>query len=71
MLNWGPIAFIATSLVFTYYLDRPGGLRTTVVVSNILITAGSLLRVFAKDAGMGSRLLLHASFILNDIGGPM
>lgn len=71
LLNWGPIAFLPFMLPFGYWLDRPGGLRWATVFSMALVTAGAAIRCFVFSPSPASVGLLHVSYILNDIAGPV
>ena len=71
MLNWGPIFYLAAMLPFALWLDSPGGLRWSTVCSMALVTAGAALRCILFDASTASVVLLHISYILNDIAGPI
>ena len=41
------------------------------VLSSALVTAGAVLRCAARDASVWSLVLLHLSFVLNAIAGPV
>lgn len=71
MLNWGPIFYLAAMFPFSFWLDSPGGLRWATITSMGLVTAGAALRCILFDTSTASIALLHVSFILNDIAGPI
>jgi len=68
-LLWGSVFFVLGAIPFSFWLDKPGGLRQTVVFSVALIVAGCVLRCAARDASALSVALLHASYVLNGLAG--
>lgn len=72
LLNYGAIFFVPFAVPFAWWMDRPGGLRVTVVTSLALVAAGAALRVAAPLDGSRTAVgMLHVSYILNDIAGPV
>lgn len=47
------------------------GLRYSVILGSVLVTAGAALRCIARDAGTLSLVWLHLSYVLNAIAGPV
>ena len=70
-LLWGPLFFALSAVPFSYWLDLPGGLRGSMLFSILLVLLGCVLRSLARDASLTSLALLHASFILNALAGPV
>ena len=70
LLNYGPIGWFVTCLPFAWHLDRYGA-RFSVLVSLWLVMASQVLRCFATDASTVSLVLVHVSFILNALAGPI
>ena len=72
MLNWGPIMYILFSFPFAYAMDRPGGVRVTVVLSMGLVALGAILRAAAPlNSSTTAVGMLHVGYMLNDIAGPV
>ena len=71
LLAYGPIFFLATSLPFGYWMDLHGGIKQSLILSSVLVTAGAVLRCLASDNGTASVVMLHVSYALNDIAGPV
>ena len=70
LLNYGPIFYLLCALPVSWHLDR-FGLRGAVLSGVCLVGASCLLRLFANDGSPASLALLHASFILNALAGPI
>ncbi len=70
LLNYGPIFYLVAFAPVMLHLDRHG-VRGMTCLGIALVLASSLLRLFANDAAPLSVALLHASFILNAIAGPV
>ena len=49
-LLWGSVFFVLGAVPFSYWLDKPGGLRATVVFSVALVVAGCVIRCAVRDA---------------------
>lgn len=72
MLAWGPIAYLIFAAPAAWWLDRRGGLRQTTLACIALIVISCVLRCLARHTmDDGSRYLLHASFFLNAVTGPI
>jgi len=70
MLAYGPIFFIVAAVPFSWHMDRYG-CRGSVVVATACVAVGAALRCGAGDGSTTSLALLHTSFILNAIAGPV
>ena len=51
-------------------MDRPGGFRGATIFSAACNLVGCILRLFARSDSDASIALLHASYIVNALGGP-
>ena len=51
-------------------MDRPGGFRHATIFSATCNLGGCILRLFARSDSDASIALLHASYIVNALGGP-
>ena len=71
MLNWGPIAFLIFALPYAYWMDRPGGMRGSVLSSVVLVVLGAVLRLLATSSSQLSVVLLHVSYFSNAAAGPV
>ena len=69
-LNYGAVLFCLVAFPVGYAMDKPGGIKQQVLLASALVTAGAVLRCCATDAGVGSVVCLHASFILTALAGP-
>jgi FLVCR family MFS transporter len=69
-INYGNIFFLALALPFMYVIDKYG-CRTAVMFGCVAVFACNLIRCFANNATTMSIWILHASFILNSIVGPV
>lgn len=70
LLAYGPICFIVFAVPFSWHMDRYG-CRASVVAAAACVAASAALRCAAHDASTASLVLLHASFILNAVAGPV
>lgn len=66
-----PIFYLVAMLPFGYWLDIKGGVRWATLASMGLVTAGAALRCAAVNDAPYSIAMLHVSYILNDIAGPV
>jgi FLVCR family MFS transporter len=70
-VNLGPIFYLPFSLPMALWMDLPGGVRLSTLLSILLVSLGQLLRTLATDASQGSLAMLYASFIANATAGPV
>ena len=70
LLNWGPIAFLICAAPYSYWMDRPSGMRGAIISSVVLVTAGAALRCIASNSSNTSLVLLHISYFSNAAAGP-
>lgn len=52
-------------------MDRPGGIRQNLWIGSALVLGGCILRLLATDATPRSIALLHVSFVLTALAGPI
>jgi FLVCR family MFS transporter len=71
LVNIGPIVYVPLSLPLALWMDRPGGVRPSVVLGVTLVVAGHVLRTLAFDGGALSTALLVLSYVLNAASGPV
>ena len=70
LLNYGPIAYLPFAFPVMWHMDRHG-IRGTVLVGIALVVASNVMRCFANDASVASIAIVHVSFMLNGIAGPV
>ena len=70
LLNYGPLGWFVVCLPLSWLMDRHGS-RAPVMISIWLVFASSVVRIFARDSSTLSVVLVHASFILNALAGPI
>ena len=70
LTNYGPIVWFLIFAPIALWIDRSGA-RAPCVFSTACLFGSSLTRVFARDASRTSIILLHASFVLNALAGPI
>lgn len=70
LLNYGPIFWMISCVPYGYYMDRYGA-KWSVLSSIWLVFLSALLRLFAQDQSTLSIALVHISFILNALAGPV
>lgn len=70
-LMWGSVFFCIFAFPFSYWLDLPGGLRGSMLFSIGLVLAGCIIRSLVHSSSTTSLALLHVSYILNAIAGPV
>ena len=68
-LLWGSVFFCVGCIPFSFWLDRPGGLRGSIIFSIGLIVAGAVMRSAVRDASLLSVAILHVSYVLNGLAG--
>ena len=71
LVNIGPIVYIPLSLPLALWMDRPNGVRGSVVLGVSLVFVGQVLRTLAFDGGTLSTALLVLSYVLNAASGPV
>lgn len=71
LVNWGPIFYLPFAAPFAWWMDRPGGIRPSVIFSILLVTVGQVLHCVARDGSNTSVYLTHVGYILNAIAGPV
>ena len=71
LVNIGPIVYVPLSLPLALWMDRPNGIRPSVVLGVSLVTAGHVMRTLAFDGGALSTALLVLSYIFNAASGPV
>jgi FLVCR family MFS transporter len=71
MINWGPILYIPLSIPLAYWMDKPGGIRQSVIWGIVTTAIGQVFRTIARDTSPISIGMLHLSYILNAIAGPV
>ncbi len=71
LINYGAFLYLIVALPFAAWLERPNGFRQAMLFSTALLTAGCLLRCFARDASTTSQALVHLSFVFNAVAGPL
>jgi MFS family permease len=71
LVNIGPIIYVLVSLPLALWMDRPGGMRPSVLLGISLVTVGQVLRTLAFDGGALSTALLVLSYVLNAASGPV
>lgn len=69
-VNYGSIFFLLLSLPIAFLMDRPGGFRAATIFSAGCNLGGCILRLFARSDSDTSIALLHASYVVNALGGP-
>lgn len=52
-------------------MDRPNGFRSAVLLSTLVVLLGCILRLLARDSTFTSVILLHFSYALNALAGPI
>ena len=70
LLNYGPIFYVLFAIPFMWLIDRHG-CRAPTHISIWLVALCNGMRLFANDASALSLVLIHVSFILNAIAGPV
>jgi nitrate/nitrite transporter NarK len=70
-VNYGSIFFLLLSVPVAILMDRPNGFRIAMILSAFAILLGCVMRLCARDASVTSIALLHASYILNALSGPI
>lgn len=74
LVNWGPIMYLPFAAPFAVWMDRKGGMRGAVLLCHVLTTLGAALRVLAGSGTFtlqANMYVLHLSYILNAIAGPV
>lgn len=70
LLNYGPIWYLPFALPVMWHMDRHG-IRGTVLSGIVLVVAANVMRCFANDSSLASIVIVHLSFTLNGIAGPV
>ena len=71
LINYGPIFYIPLSIPLAYWMDKPGGVRQATIWGILTVALGQLCRNLAYDNSTLSIALVHISYILNAIAGPV
>jgi len=70
LLNYGPVFYLLFAVPTAWGIDR-FGIRGSTWVGIILVLIANVMRLGANDASTLSVVLVHLSFVLNAIAGPM
>ena len=70
-INYGSIFFLIMSVPVAILMDRPNGFRIAMLLSAFSVLVGCIMRLCARDASFNSIILLHFSYILNALAGPI
>jgi nitrate/nitrite transporter NarK len=70
-VNYGSIFFLVMSVPVAILMDRPNGFRSAVLLSTLVVLLGCILRLLARDSTFTSVILLHFSYALNALAGPI
>lgn len=71
LINYGPIFYLPLSIPLAYWMDRPGGVRQATLWGITIVGIGQICRNLAYDDSTVSIVLVHTSYILNAIAGPV
>jgi hypothetical protein len=70
LINYGPAAYLLFALPCSWLMDRTG-VRVATALNVCLLLLASVSRCFANDDSLQSLIILHASFVINGIAGPI
>ena len=70
LLNYGALFYLASALPVMWALDRHG-IRLVTGVGAVMLLLCNMMRLFATGSDKTSIMLLHLSYILNSIAGPI
>ena len=71
LLNYGALGFLIVCFPLGVWMDRPGGIRGNLFFGAALVLGGCVLRLLATDEGPRSVALLHVSYVLTALAGPI